>query len=93
MLEKVIRTMKCGLRLQIVPKGYSSYNCTYIPLDRKCTFSARAFARAKKKYIAPFGATCLTYVHKFLTIIYQRNPATDFDDEHLILTYPIKILS
>ena len=28
-------------------------------------FLARAFARAKKKYIAPFGATYLTYVSIF----------------------------
>ena len=43
--KKVIRTTKCGLRRQFAPKGTPR---TYILLDRKCTFLARAFARAKK---------------------------------------------
>ena len=46
-------------RRKITEDTYSSSN---ILLERKCTFSARAFARARKKYIAPFGATYLTYV-------------------------------
>ena len=45
MFKKVIRTTKCGLRRQFATKGTPR---TYILLDRKCTFLARAFARAKK---------------------------------------------
>ena len=78
--KKVIRTTKCGLRCQFAPKGTPR---TYILLDRKCTFLARAFARAKKVHCTfrcnlsyvpvqkSFIEVCKLYNYQFYTVSEQ----------------------